>query len=376
MGGGGRGSGQPPAGAPLVAATRGASTLSRRARRCRSRRATSATAATASARRWRGASLASATPPSADARRQRGGRKKQRTTRTCRRGCRARTSEEGGRRGGRRRPAIRKPDCAPKDPAAAAAADAALRRADALWAGRECLVLLTVDGTAAGVLLLDDSLKPEAAATVAGLKEPASAILTGDRRLPLCASRRPSASPTPTRRRPPPEEKQRHILAHTWPPGWRPRAPGLGDGGVVAADAGIGRARGGMPPKPSRGPLAVGFVGDGLNDCPACLAHVGIVLQEAGSQATVDAASAVPRSRSTSCPPRSRAARAARVDQPLPRPRHQRRRHRARRHRRPPALPRSSPGFGRPARRPRHLLAVAADLARRRARAARPRGGH
>jgi len=46
--------------------------------------------------------------------------------------------------------------------------------------------------------------------------------------------------------------------------------------------------------KSKRGPIAVGFVGDGLNDMAALAsAHVGVVLQEIGSQATLDAASVV-----------------------------------------------------------------------------------
>ena len=86
-----------------------------------------------------------------------------------------------------------------------------------------------------------------------------------------------------------PEDKQRIILAQTWPDGEQPpgasgnapgNAPGNASGNAKPTTL-RNDLEGQLIPKLTRGPMEVGFVGDGLNDCPALAsAHVGIVLQE------------------------------------------------------------------------------------------------
>jgi len=150
-----------------------------------------------------------------------------------------------------------------------------------------------VDAAVAAVFLMADSIKPEAAGTVAALKHLGvrPVLLTGDKT--VAARRVATAVGIPeadTHAGLLPEDKQRLLLDLSRE----------GDGGEDAAVAAtpskhaVTDLEARLLPKLQRGLRVVGFVGDGLNDCPALAsAHVGVVLQEVGSQATVDAASAV-----------------------------------------------------------------------------------
>lgn len=145
------------------------------------------------------------------------------------------------------------------------------------WSPQGTVLFITVDQTIGGLLLLDDSLKGDTIGTIAKLKSMGitTAMLTGDKK--LAADRVASAAGIEVVHAGLlPEDKARIVLQASWGEG---KSPDLEKA---------------LLDKLERGNVDVGFVGDGLNDCSALAnAHVGIVCQEVGSQATVDAASAV-----------------------------------------------------------------------------------
>ena len=156
--------------------------------------------------------------------------------------------------------------------------------------GRTMLYVL-VDGQVAAVAVLEDSLKPEAATTIQQLRALGvrPLLLTGDQSE---AARRVAdavgIAAEDVHAGLLPEDKQRTILqlSHLGADGRTGSMPPLRQPLMTDAPTDV------MPS--ARGPTAVGFVGDGLNDCAALAsAHVGVVLQQVGSHATIDASSAV-----------------------------------------------------------------------------------
>jgi len=147
------------------------------------------------------------------------------------------------------------------------------------WATEGTVLFVTVDQSVAGMLLMDDSMRGDTVGTIAKLKSLGieTVLLTGDKK--FNADRVAAAAGIDSVHAGLlPEDKARILLQASW-----------GKDSSQTRDL-----EKGLLDSSRRGPVEVGFVGDGLNDCPALAnANVGIVMQEVGSQATVDAASAV-----------------------------------------------------------------------------------
>jgi Cd2+/Zn2+-exporting ATPase len=141
------------------------------------------------------------------------------------------------------------------------------------WTAKGTVLFVTIENQVGGVLLIDDSLRPATKGTIAMLTSLGitPTLLTGDKQ--ASAERAAAAAGIKTIHAGLlPEDKKKLLLEATWGQSNRDIEKGL----------------------TSRGPVEVGFIGDGLNDCAALAnADVGIVMQEVGSQATVDASSAV-----------------------------------------------------------------------------------
>jgi len=145
------------------------------------------------------------------------------------------------------------------------------------WTNEGTVLFITIDDTVGGILLLDDSLRSDSVATIAQLKAlgVSTNLLTGDKE--NAANRvAKQAGIEHVHSKLLPEGKAQLVLRASW----SNAEPQQIEEGLLGAT--------------KLGKVEVGFVGDGLNDCPALAnANVGIVMQEIGSQATIDAASAV-----------------------------------------------------------------------------------
>lgn len=141
------------------------------------------------------------------------------------------------------------------------------------WSQKGTVLFVTVDEDIAAVLLMADALRGDARATVARLQSLGvrPVLLTGDKG-PAAHAAATEAGIDEVHFGLLPEEKASILMKASW---------GSEVGSLTQH-------------LNKRGPVEVGFLGDGLNDCIALAnANAGIVMQELGSQATMDAASAV-----------------------------------------------------------------------------------
>jgi len=163
------------------------------------------------------------------------------------------------------------------------------------WNKMGKVLFVTVDRQVAGMLLLDDAVRTDAPACLAKLHSLGvrTIMLTGDNH---AAAMRAAAAGGITHGYSglQPEDKSEWILKASW---------GLNDKEILL-DGTTEQLVAAFPDKflatekvtsdMPAGPVPLGFIGDGLNDCVALAkATVGITIQELGAQATMDAADAV-----------------------------------------------------------------------------------
>lgn len=149
----------------------------------------------------------------------------------------------------------------------------------AKWSSQVTVLFVAVDERVAGVLLLDDSLRTDSVNTVAKLKALGiqSVLLTGDCRVAADRAAK-KAGIEEVHAALLPEDKASIVFQATW-------------GQSTSENLDIEQR---CPLNRKCGPVEVGFIGDGLNDCAAlAIAHVGIAMHGIGMQATKNAANAV-----------------------------------------------------------------------------------
>mmetsp|Transcript_61266 Transcript_61266/g.154640 ORF Transcript_61266/g.154640 Transcript_61266/m.154640 type:complete len:276 (+) Transcript_61266:2083-2910(+) len=140
------------------------------------------------------------------------------------------------------------------------------------WSPKGSVLFVVVDDEVAAVLVMADTVRGQAKGTISKLRSLGvqPVLLTGDKG-PAAEAAATATGIEEVHSGLLPDDKTAHVLRASW------------RGTIKKAF---------LPAE--HGSHEVGFIGDGLNDCPAlATADIGIVMQRIGSQATFDAANAV-----------------------------------------------------------------------------------